>query len=286
MWRRGGLRVTPPAADTPDVGGTGSGDEWRGALAAALALQLDWGVEDALADAPIDRTRPPADAPGPEPVRGPAARTAPAAAVAPLDPAAVTVTQRLAAAADSLDALRAAIAGFDHPLRETATSLVFADGVPGSPLMVIGEAPGSEEDRVGRPFVGPSGQLLDRMLASIGISRGADAYLANILPWRPPGNRTPTDTEIALFLPFLLRHVALARPRRLLILGGLPAKALLGGRDGISKLRGRWLQVTIEEDKTWPALATFHPAYLLRTPAAKRDAWADLLTLRRTLDTE
>jgi uracil-DNA glycosylase len=190
----------------------------------------------------------------------------------------------LAAAADSLDALRAAMAGFDGSLlRETATQLVFADGVATSGLMFIGEAPGADEDRQGRPFVGVSGQLLDRMLATIGLDRGRDFYITNIVPFRPPGNRTPTDAEIALFLPFIRRHIALVRPRHLVLLGGTAAKALLGARDGITRLRGRWHQITIEENLSLPALATWHPAYLLRNPAAKRDSWQDLLALQRKI---
>lgn len=150
--------------------------------------------------------------------------------------------------------------------------------------MLIGEAPGADEDRLGRPFVGVSGQLLDRMLGSIGLERSRDVYITNILPFRPPGNRTPTDAEVALFLPFLLRHVALVAPRRLVLLGGVAAKALLRSREGITRLRGRWHEVTIAEDKVLPALPTLHPAYLLRSPASKRDAWSDLLLLRRTLE--
>ncbi|MBK1660986.1 hypothetical protein CKO45_22475 [Paracraurococcus ruber] len=176
------------------------------------------------------------------------------------------------------------MAAFDgSPLRETATNLVFADGVAESGLMLIGEAPGGDEDRLGKPFVGVSGQLLDRMLASIGLHRERDFYITNILPFRPPGNRTPTDAEVALFLPFLLRHIELARPRQLVLLGGSAAKGLLRSKEGITRLRGRWHQVTINEDQSLPALATLHPAYLLRNPAAKRDAWVDLLLLRRSL---
>ena len=192
----------------------------------------------------------------------------------------------LAAAAGSLDALREAMAGFEgSPLRETATNLVFADGVPGSGLMFIGEAPGSDEDRLGRPFVGVSGRLLDRMLASIGLGRERDFYVANILPFRPPGNRTPTDAEIALFLPFVLRHVELASPRLLVLLGGTAAKALLRSREGITRLRGRWHEVAPRGGgaAALPALATLHPAYLLRNPVAKREAWADLLSLSARL---
>jgi DNA polymerase len=149
--------------------------------------------------------------------------------------------------------------------------------------MLIGEAPGGDEDRLGRPFVGVSGQLLDRMLASIGLNRETGFYITNILPFRPPGNRTPTDAEIALFLPFVLRHIVLAKPRQLVLLGGVAAKALLRSKEGITRLRGRWHEVTIDENQSLPALATLHPAYLLRNPAAKRDAWADLLLLQRSL---
>ncbi|EFH10456.1 uracil-DNA glycosylase [Teichococcus cervicalis] len=196
----------------------------------------------------------------------------------------------LAAAAPDLAALRAVIEQIESPLRDTATNLVFADGSPESGLMLIGEAPGGDEDRQGKPFVGVSGQLLDRMLASIGLDRGQAApgqgfYITNILPWRPPGNRTPTDAEIALFLPVVLRHIALVRPRHVVLLGGTAAKALLRAKEGITRLRGRWHDLP-QEAGGLPALPTLHPAYLLRNPAAKREAWADLLMLRRTLDRE
>ena len=200
-------------------------------------------------------------------------------------PPAASRAAELAASANTLEELQAAMAGFDgSTLRETATNLVFADGVAGAPLMLIGEAPGADEDRLGRPFVGVSGQLLDRMLGSIGLSRDSGCYITNILPFRPPGNRTPTDGEISLFLPFVLRHIELAKPKRLMLLGGVSAKALLRSKDGITRMRGRWLKVMIKDESTLPALATLHPAYLLRNPTAKRDAWADLLLLRRTLD--
>lgn len=264
----------------------------RASLLAALALQLDWGAEEALEDAPPDRAprRDPA-APDPPPHATPAAArgarpaTTPPPAAAP-GPAAAGRAAEAAAVAGTLDALRDAIAAFDgSALRETATNLVFADGDPASGLLLIGEAPGAEEDRLGRPFVGASGQLLDRMLASIGLSRAAGGFaITNILPWRPPGNRTPTDAEIALFLPFVLRHIALSRPRHVVLLGATAARALLRTKEGITRLRGRWHRIAVEGSGEVPALATLHPAYLLRTPAAKRDAWADLLLLRRTLD--
>jgi uracil-DNA glycosylase family 4 len=259
------------------------------ALLAALRLQLDWGAEEALAELPLDRSRAPAVAPEPAapPLRR-EARPAPAlgspARAVPAAPPAAARAAELAAAATTLEALRAAMAAFEgSPLRETATNLVFADGVAESGLMFIGEAPGGDEDRLGRPFVGVSGQLLDRMLGSIGLDRARDFYITNILPFRPPGNRTPTDAEVALFLPFILRHIELAAPRLLVLLGGVSAKALLRSREGITRLRGRWQQVTISETKTYPTLATLHPAYLLRNPAAKRDAWSDLLMLRRRI---
>lgn len=259
----------------------------REAARAALRLQIEWGADEALAETPVDRR-----AVGPrraDQVAAPGATPRPAAPTplrppaAPL-PSAPAAAARLAAEAADLAALQAAIRATDSPLRDTATHLVFADGAPGSGLMLVGEAPGAEEDRLGRPFVGASGQLLDRMFASIGLERSRDFYLANILPWRPPGNRTPTDAEIALFLPFLLRHVALVRPRHLVLMGGVAAKALLRARDGITRLRGRWHRAEIEPGTVLPALPTLHPAYLLRSPAAKGDAWADLVLLRRTLD--
>lgn len=169
-------------------------------------------------------------------------------------------------------------------LHATRTRAVPGEGPPDAKIMLIGEGPGYHEDRQGRPFVGVSGRLLDRMLASVGLERSRDFYITNILPWRPPGNRTPTDAEINLFLPFVLRHVALVRPRHLVLLGGVAAKGLLRSKEGITRLRGRWHQVTAEDGASIPALATLHPAYLLRNPAAKRDAWADLMLLRRTLD--
>lgn len=271
-------------------------------LLAALRLQCDWGADEALAELPLDRLAAPppqaAPEPPPEPPSDPRpapARRAPSApAASPVPPSLLPMAPpvlgatALAAAADTLEALREAIRRIDTPLRDTATNLVFADGNPASGLMLIGEAPGAEEDRLGRPFVGQSGQLLDRMLASIGLDRQAEApersfYITNILPWRPPGNRTPTDAEIALFLPVVLRHIALVRPRRVVMLGGTAAKALLRAREGITRLRGRWRDLPPEAGGV-PALPSLHPAYLLRNPAAKREAWADLLMLRRALD--
>ncbi|WP_431282407.1 uracil-DNA glycosylase [Humitalea sp. 24SJ18S-53] len=262
-------------------------------LLAALRCQADWGADEPMepTPAPLRDRVPPGAArwlAGPAPVAPPApalvARPAPATPAAGFAPAPAAAAS-LAADAGSLEALRAAIAGFDGSgLRDTATNMVFCDGNPDAGLMLIGEAPGADEDREGRPFVGQSGRLLDRMLASVGLHRANDFYVTNILPWRPPGNRTPTDAEIALFLPFVLRHIALVRPRQLLLLGGTAAKALLRGREGIMRLRGRWHEITVEGLGPVPVLPTLHPAYLLRSPAAKREGWADLVMLRRRLD--
>lgn len=260
------------------------------ALLAALRLQIAWGADEALADAPPDRFAAPVPSASPLPGAPLPAALAPrprAAAVLPAPAAEGPASHpaALAAAATTLAALRDAMASVDCALRDTATNMVFADGVPESGLMLIGEAPGADEDRLGRPFVGVSGQLLDRMLKSVGLERERNFYITNILPWRPPGNRTPTDAEMALFLPFVLRHIALARPRHVVLLGGVAAKTLLRAKDGITRLRGRWHDIPMDTAPL-PALATLHPAYLLRNPVAKRDAWTDLLLLRRRLDAE
>jgi DNA polymerase len=178
--------------------------------------------------------------------------------------------------------LRDALLRFEGcALRATATQLVFADGTPGARVMFVGEAPGAEEDREGLPFVGRSGKLLDRMMAAIGLDR-SQAYIANIVPWRPPGNRTPTPQEAAICLPFIRRQIELANPDVLVCLGGPAAAALLGINEGITKARGRWLRFDTGT-RTIPALATFHPAYLLRSPAAKRLAYRDFLAIKKAL---
>ena len=245
----------------------------------ALRLQLEWGADEALAEAPIDRmaARPAAPPPRPAALARPAAPTA----------APVARAQQIAAAAGTREELRAALAAFDGcPLKATATNLVFSDGNPDAGLMLVGEGPGAEEDRAGLPFVGPSGQFLDRMLALIGLDR-TKYLITNLIPWRPPGNRNPTDNEVLVCLPFLLRHIALVRPRRLVLLGALSMRAVTGSTTGITRMRGRWLEVTIPGlERPVPALPMLHPAYLLRTPGAKRDAWADLVLLRRTLDAD
>ena len=183
----------------------------------------------------------------------------------------------------SLAELQAGLAGLNAcPLKHTASNLCFADGNPGARLMIIGEAPGRDEDRMGVPFVGADGQLLDKMLMTIGVDR-ASAYLTNLLPWRPPGNRSPTDEETAMLLPWLFRHVQLAKPDIVLLLGGAAAKLILGSNDGIMKLRGQWHEIDFGDGVLRPALASLHPAYLLRSPAQKRLAFEDLLRLAKRL---
>mgnify|MGYP001825395429 CR=1 FL=1 len=190
----------------------------------------------------------------------------------------------IAAACNSLDELRHALARFEGcALRSTAKQLCFADGNPQAELMLIGEAPGAEEDRQGRPFVGPSGRLLDRILAEIGIDRSL-AWITNVIYWRPPGNRSPTAGEIAVCLPFLQRQIALLAPRFILFIGGIAAKALLGTTDGVTKLRGRPFVLPTSTGHEIPCLVTFHPAYLLRQPLNKRFVWRDMLQLRQRLD--
>ena len=189
-----------------------------------------------------------------------------------------------ASSAGTLAALAAAQEAFDGiELKKGARNFCFADGDPGARVMILGEAPGDEEDRQGRPFVGRAGQLLDRMFAAIGLSRTAvDAaqalYIVNVLTWRPPGNRDPSPDEILVSMPFVRRHVELAAPDLIVLMGNIPCQAALGRR-GILRLRGQWVEAFGR-----PALPMTHPAYLLRNPAAKREAWADLLSLSATLE--
>jgi DNA polymerase len=190
----------------------------------------------------------------------------------------------LAAAAGSLAGLAEALTRFEGcTLKHTAMNLVFADGNPHGRVMLVGEAPGEDEDRQGKPFVGASGRLLDRMLAAIGLDR-SQVYISNILPWRPPGNRSPTPAEIALCLPFIERHIALVAPPVLVLLGGIAAKTLLNRADGITRLRGQWFDLQPPgTTRSIPTIATYHPAYLLRSPIHKRDVWQDFLSVRRKL---
>lgn len=267
--------------------------------AAALAL-LEWqiamGADEAIdAVAPDRFAPPPAASSAPLPVGRPEPRAPlparPPVAVAPPSglaeslAAAAVSARRLAAEADSIAALEAAIRRFDDcPLKRTATNTVFMDGNPEAPLMIVGEAPGADEDRIGRPFVGRAGQLLDLMLAAIGLDR-SKVQITNAIYWRPPGNRKPTTAEIASCLPFVLRHIALARPTALVLAGGTAAGALLSQSEGITRLRGRWFELAVPGlDAPVPTIPMFHPAFLLRSPERKRDAWRDLLALKARLD--
>jgi DNA polymerase len=199
-------------------------------------------------------------------------------------PAAVISAREAAKAATDLATLRAALEEFDGcALKKTATNLVFADGNPAARVMLIGEAPGADEDRQGKPFVGVSGQLLDRMMAAIGLDRST-FYITNVCFWRPPGNRKPTEAELAAQLPFVTRHIELVQPQVLVLVGGSSAQGLLGLNDGITRLRGRWFDYTSPLlAAPIPTIPIFHPAYLLRQPGLKREAWRDLLKLQQRL---
>lgn len=245
----------------------------------ALRLQWEWGADEALLDTPQDHTAsPPAPPPAPFTRPKPTSdrRASPPAFPGPADAA------RQAAACANLVELETAMRNFEGcALKQTASQLVFADGAETARIIIIGEAPGGEEDRIGKPFVGPAGQLLDKMLGSIGLDR-TQVRIINTVPWRPPGNRTPTETEIALCLPFLHRHIALMAPSLLVTLGAVATKALLGpeAKAGIIRLRGSWQQANVNGlSAPLPCLPSYHPAYLLRTPMAKRESWQDMLTL-------
>jgi DNA polymerase len=243
---------------------------------AALAWQVDLGATEAISDAPVNRYELPDAAPAPVKTQA-----MPVAAGPGVDP--VAAARAAAVAAQSLAELQAALEAFDLcDLKRGARNTVFADGNPAARVMLIGEAPGRDEDAEGRPFVGRAGQLLDHMLAAIGLSRqspdpATSVYITNVLPWRPPQNRDPAPDEIAMMQPFLARHVELAAPDLIVLMGNISCQAVLGQR-GITRLRGQWSQAFGH-----PALPMLHPAYLLRTPAAKRDSWADLLALKARL---
>jgi uracil-DNA glycosylase len=257
---------------------------------AAQKALLDWyvtaGVDETIAEQPIDRFALAPSAPATAAPQSGAPAPRPAAKPPQLQSrdAAVQTAQEVAAGATTLEELRTAFEAFDGcPLKETAMSFVFADGNPAARLMFVGEAPGAEEDRQGVPFVGPAGKLLDKMLTAIGLDR-TGAYITNILPWRPPGNRNPTDAEIGACLPFLERHIALAAPEIIIFVGGTSAKTLLRRQEGIMRLRGKWMTYEPASGDPVPARALLHPAFLLRQPAQKRETWNDLLEIRARLD--
>jgi DNA polymerase len=265
----------------------------RDAALALLRWQIEMGADEAIADTAVDRLTPPPAEIVP-PAAAPAATPRPlAAAIAVAPPAAFAESladaaqsaRLLAAAAETIEALATLVAEFDDcPLKRTATNTVFVDGDPAAPVMIVGEAPGADEDRIGRPFVGRAGQLLDRMLAAIGLDR-TGVQITNVIYWRPPGNRKPTAAEIASCLPFVFRHIALSRPKVLVLAGSTAANTLLPTTEGITRLRGRWFDLAVPGlDVPLPTLPMFHPAFLLRTPERKRETWRDLLALKARLD--
>lgn len=196
---------------------------------------------------------------------------------------AIAAAKMIAAACDSFEALALAVADFDGcPLKAGARNTVFADGAPGADLLVIGEAPGRDEDQIGKPFVGRAGQLLDKMLAAIGRSRTENVLISNVIYWRPPGNRTPTPIEASICRPFVDRLIDITRPKVLLLAGGAPTKVLLG-LAGIMRARGVWREMTTSDGASIPVMPIFHPAFLLRQPANKRLAWHDLLAVQARL---
>lgn len=276
-------------------------------LAALLAWQVAAGADEAISEAPVDRYKASAAPPAPdksparpptkpaealpaEPAKPPGAKAAsarpaarPAPSILPATPAAASARE-LANAAKSLEELVEALAAFDGcALKKTATNLVFADGNPAARVMFVGEAPGADEDRAGKPFVGVSGQLLDRMVSWIGLDR-TRFYITNIVFWRPPGNRTPTSDEVAACMPFVTRHIELVAPAILVPVGGPATEALLHRGEGISKSHGHWYDYqTPGLTSPIPAMPIFHPAFLLRAPGQKRAAWRDLLSLEQKM---
>ncbi len=275
-------------------------------LAELFAFYAEAGAYDALTEEPVDRlaegarpAQPPVQAaerqaPVSEPASSAAPRASlrdqqaspaprPAATAAVPDEAQAALARELAATAGTLDELRQHMAAFDGcNLKFTAKSTVFADGNPDAAVMLVGEAPGRDEDLEGLPFVGRSGQLLDRILAAIGLDR-TTVYIANVIPWRPPGNRTPTPHETEICRPFIERQIELANPKLLVTLGGPSAKTLLNTTEGVLRLRGNWRSHTTKAGTVIPAMPTLHPAYLLRNPAHKKLAWRDFLEVKARL---
>jgi DNA polymerase len=255
-------------------------------ILATLNWLVESGADEAVAEEPVNRlvakaSVPPLQAPAPRagaPARAPAAKPA-----LPVDNDAISSAQAAAASASTLAELQAALEAYDGcALKRTATNTVFADGVASGGVLLIGEAPGRDEDRVGKPFVGRAGQLLDKMLASIALDRKTNAYITNVINWRPPDNRDPSPEEAAQCLPFLRRHIELADPGVIILLGAVAARHVVGVSEGIMKLRGRWLDYRVG-DRMVPLMPTLHPAYLLRQPAHKKLAWRDLQAVREKM---
>jgi uracil-DNA glycosylase len=267
-------------------------------LASLLKWYVDQGIDETIGEEAIDRFAAPAPraqvtplpvqptAPAPTPIRStpPAPATVLRGPVPIESPQLVEDARALARRCSDVAELEAAVRAFEGcALKRTAKNTVFADGVAGSAVMIVGEAPGADEDRLGKPFVGVSGQLMDRMFDAIGMSRERDLYITNILFWRPPGNRTPTLSEQAICMAFTRRHIELAQPKVLVLAGGTAAKSVLDTTEGIMRLRGKWTSLALDDGSAVPTLPTFHPAYLLRTPASKRQSWSDLLLLDKKL---
>jgi len=257
-----------------------------------LAFYLEAGVDCALAEEPVDRLAeldaPPPAPRAPPPVEAPRPVAAPAVLrgeTAPAPDVAIASAREAARTAPTLEALRDLMQGFEGcALKHTATRLVFADGNPQARIMFVGEAPGRDEDIEGLPFVGRSGKLLDLMIGAIGLNR-TTAYITNVIPWRPPGNRTPTPQETQICLPFIQRQIELVDPDILVCLGGPSSQTLLGFTDGIMRMRGRWMAFATGTREI-RAIATLHPAYLLRQPLHKRLAWRDFLAIRKAMGTK
>jgi uracil-DNA glycosylase family 4 len=256
--------------------------------AQALTWLAEMGAEEIIAEKPVNRLA----APTPAAVTARMPVTSPSLPAPPLAAARSVASSAPAfdaASCNSLDDIAAALSNFDScPLKKTATRLCFADGNPQARVMLVGEAPGRDEDIQGKPFVGKSGQLLDRMLSAIGLSRlsqerDSSVFITNVIFWRPPGNRTPTEAEMTMCLPFLMRTIEIQKPDFIVCLGATPAHRLTGRSDGILKLRGKWMTANVS-GRNIPLLPTLHPAYLLRQPNQKRLAWRDLLALRQMLD--
>lgn len=254
-----------------------------------LKCYLEWGVDETITEEPVDWF---SEAPkiqinqqatqatsSHSPQMHQAAKAAPLASQSDN----IALAEKAAAECSTLEELNAAILEFDGcSLKKTASNTVFADGNVESDVMVIGEAPGADEDRIGKPFVGEVGMLLDKMFAAIEMTREKDFYIANVLPWRPPGNRKPTDAECDVCLPFLKRHIELFKPKLIISVGGTSANALLNTQTGITKLRGKWQEYDASGTKI-PIVPIFHPAYLISQPQFKKQTWHDLLEIKAKL---
>jgi uracil-DNA glycosylase len=260
----------------------------RSELLSALNWLVEAGADEAVRDTPTDRfvavpgrNSPLKSGPDPAPIRRPE-KPAATTAVAPSD--AIGSAIEIAARCQTLPELKAALEAFEGcALKSLATNTVFADGTPDHGIMFIGEAPGHDEDRIGLPFVGRAGKLLDKMLASIGLDR-TKVYIVNVLPWRPPDNRNPEPTEVAKCIPFLRRHIELANPKILILLGAVAVRHVIGHAEGIMRLRGNWLEYHVNGQMI-PVMPTLHPAYLLRRSIDKRLAWRDLQAIASRIET-